>query len=293
MKKIFEGSCTALITPFKKGRIDFNKLENMLEFQIASGVDALLLLGTTGEASTITPDERTEILNFSKKIINGRVKFLAGTGSNNTRTARDLTMQAKKIGVDGVLIVTPYYNKCTQKGIIEHYKTIANCVDVPIILYNVPSRTGVNIKPETAKELSKITNIVGIKEANSDLEHITEMINMLQNEMAVYSGNDDLNFEFLASKGQGIISVTGNIFPDLTSLMCNLFKKGEVVEAYNIHKKLQGVNKALFLETNPIPVKFASSKMELCENELRLPLTPLDKEFENKILVEIEKVKQL
>lgn len=291
MKKIFSGSCVALITPFKKERIDYEKLEELLYFHKVAGTSAILILGTTGESPTVSYEERDEIIRFCRARIDGETKLLVGAGTNCTKTSIMIAQKAERLGADGLLVVSPYYNKCTQDGLFNHYKKIAESVRIPIILYNVPSRTSVNIEPETALRLSNIENICGIKEANPDFNHIQKMIHSLHGKMAVYSGNDDLNHYFLENGANGVISVTANVFPELVAEHCKLMERGEVEEAKIIHEKLSGINKALFVETNPIPVKYAASLLKLCDNELRLPLTPLSFKNITYVKKEIEKLK--
>ena len=293
MKKLFAGCCTAIITPFKNDKIDFEALEKIIDLQLEAKVDALLFLGTTGESPTITTKERVEIIRFARKKIGLQAKLIVGTGSNCTKKAVSLSRQAEKLGADGLLVVTPYYNKCTQKGLLEHYTKIAKSVHIPIILYNVPSRTGVNILPETALELAKTENILGIKEANSDNDHILKMTDILKEKMAIYSGNDDFNYDFLSRGACGVISVTSNLFPKLVKRVCVYVKEGEHEKAKILQTQLQDLNKNLFVETNPIPVKFGAKRLGICENELRLPLTPLSKECEAKLIKSIEKVRAI
>lgn len=289
MKELFRGSCVALITPFKNNKIDYEKLENILDIQIVSGTSAILVLGTTGESPTIKSDEREEIISFCREKIPSNIKMIVGTGCNSTDTAVNLSKQAEELGADGIIVVTPYYNKCTQEGLIKHYTEIAKSVHIPLILYNVPSRTCVNIEPETAKILAKVDNIVGIKEANSNREHIDKMFEKVGEKMAIYSGNDDLNYYFLERGGQGVISVTANIFPELVAEECNLYFNGDKENARYIQGRLCGVNRALFVETNPIPVKYGASYLNMCENELRLPLTPLTEKNEEIVKHEIDR----
>lgn len=290
MKELFKGTCVALITPFKRGKIDYARLEDMIEFQVFAGTSAILILGTTGESPTVTYEERVSMMKFCKEKIDGRCLMLVGAGSNSTKTSIELCMTAESYGADGLLVVTPYYNKCNQEGLYEHYKEVAGSVKIPIIMYNVPSRTGVNIEPQTAEKLSHIKNIVGIKEANSDKNHIDEMIKSLCGKIAVYSGNDDLNYYFLERNASGIISVTANLFPELVNEMVDEFYAGHRESALTMHESLQGVNHAMFVDTNPIPVKYGASYLHLCENELRLPLTPLPVEKKGIVEKEIDKL---
>lgn len=291
MKELFCGSCVALITPFKKGKIDYQKLEEILDFQLLAGTDAILLLGTTGEGATVRDEEREEMIRFARRKIPQGAKLLVGTGSNSTDTAIRLSKKAERLGADGLLVVTPYYNKCTQNGLFLHYQKISKSVHIPIILYNVPSRTGVNIEPETAEKLSEIENIVGIKEANSDMDHIKKMMEKLEDKIAVYSGNDDLNYDFLSLGARGVISVSANLFPELVKEVTRLYFSNQKEEAFKLHQSLKGLNESMFIEVNPIPVKFGASTLDLCENELRLPLTPLQERNEDIVKKEIEKLK--
>lgn len=293
MKELFKGSCVALITPFKKNKIDYEKLGEMIDFQLVAGTSAILILGTTGESATITYDERIEMIKFCRNRIGNNCKMLVGAGSNSTRTTIGLCQTAEKYGADGLLVVTPYYNKCNQNGLLCHYGTIANSVHIPIIIYNVPSRTGVNICPETAEKISHIDNIVGIKEANSDLIHIDKMCEALKNKMAIYSGNDDLNLYFLKRGASGVISVTANLFPELVNEVCKDYFDGKISLAENLHNDLQKVNRAMFVDVNPIPVKYGASYMKLCDNELRLPLTPLSFDKLHYVKDSIDEIKNL
>lgn len=290
MKKVFDGSCVALITPFKNDKIDYEKLDELLYLHQVAGTKAILILGTTGESPTVSYEEREEMIKFCRQKIQ-KCKLLVGAGTNCTRTSIEIARRAEQLGADGLLVVTPYYNKCTQEGLYKHYKEIANSVHIPIILYNVPTRTGVNILPETAENLSQIDNICGIKEANSDIDHIQEMIKTLAGKMAVYSGNDDLNYYFLSHGASGVISVTANLFPELVAGECSLVMQGDLKEAKQLDRRLSGLNKALFVETNPIPVKFGASILKMCDNELRLPLTPLSEKYLSYVQTEVEKVK--
>lgn len=289
MKSVFEGSGVAIATPFREGKIDFEALGKMIDFQVANGTDAIIVLGTTGESATMSQEEKTEIIKFSKQAIFGRAKFIVGTGSNNTKVAIQNSILAQKYGADGVLVVTPFYNKCTQKGLVEHYKAISDNVDIPIIAYNVPGRTGVNILPETAEKLADIKHVCGIKEASGNISQIVELCHRLDGKMAVYSGDDGLNLLFMTLGAKGVISVTANILPKQIKELVSLAKKGKVAKALMLHDELWDINKKMFVEVNPIPVKFALSHMGLCKNELRLPLTPLEKKNEEVVLSALEK----
>lgn len=263
-------TCTALVTPFNKNhKVDFVALKKLINYQIENQIDAILILGTTGEAATISPTERKNIIKFCVEYINKRCLLFVGTGSNSTSQAVKLTRQAKKLGADGAVVVTPYYNKCTQAGLMEHYKAINKC-KLPFIAYNVPSRTGVNIEPKTLTQLESLSYMIGLKEASGDVNQILEVL--AYHKKPVYSGNDKLNHLFLSHGGDGCISVASNVVPNL------------VVSAWqnknnslNLHNALFELNTLLFCEVNPIPVKFALSKLNLCENVLRKPLTHLTK----------------
>lgn len=283
MKSVFTGSCVALVTPFKDDKVDYESLGKLIDFQINNGTDAIVVLGTTGEPATLTSEERDGIIKFARKKTKGKVTLIVGTGSNSTIKAINDSRRAQKLGADALLIVTPYYNKCTQKGLISHYKKISDNVNIPIIAYNVPGRTGVNILPETALELSKISNICGIKEANASINQIMRMCSLLKDKMAVYSGEDSLNYIFMTLGASGGISVTANVFPKEVSEVIHTSLKGEFKKALSLQEKLEEINKNMFIEVNPIPVKYACSLLKLCENSLRLPLTNLEEQNEEKL----------
>ena len=274
---IFKGVGTALITPTNEKGIDFEKLEKLIDFQIEKGINALIIAGTTGEGATLNDKEHKDLLTFSKEKIKGRVPMVAGVGSNDTNYACELTKFACEIGVDGLLAVTPYYNKATQYGLIQSYTAIAKSSNKPIILYNVPSRTGVNIEPETYLELSKVDNIVGIKEANGNLSKIMDAFNLVGDELYIYSGNDDEITPFLTMGGMGVISVLSNMLPKETVEICDSFFAGDVKKSASLQLKYLPLIRALFSEVNPIPIKSAMAKLGYCENYLRLPLTPMNK----------------
>lgn len=291
-KPLFRGVGTALITPTNEKGVDYDALGRLIDWQIDEGVNALIIAGTTGEGSTLSDKEHKELLEFSCKRINKRVPMIAGTGSNDTAYAIQLSRHAEEAGADGLLCVTPYYNKTTQKGLVAMYTAIANSVNIPIILYNVPSRTGVNIDPKTYFELSKVENIVAIKEANADLAKITEAFNLVGDKMDIYSGNDDEILIFLALGGLGVISVLSNIMPRKTVEMCDKFFAGDIEGARKLQLELFPLIRALFSEVNPIPVKAALSKMGFCDNYFRLPLVPMSKEKEE-ILFKLMKEQNL
>jgi 4-hydroxy-tetrahydrodipicolinate synthase len=282
MKYLFKGSAVALVTPFDNdGSIDFVSLEKLINLQLLSKTDAIVVLGTTGEPATLSMDERLSIIRFAKEKIKNKAKLIVGTGANSTKTAITLSLQAQNEGVDGLLVVTPYYNKCTQNGLVKHFEGISKAVNLPIIAYNVPGRTGVNILPQTAERLSKIPNIVGIKEASGNISQMVDLCAVLENKMAVYSGDDSLNYVFMSLGAMGVISVTANAYPkEIKSLVQHCLSK-DFVSALNLHNKLLNINKDLFVEVNPTPIKYVCSKQNLCKNILRLPLLPLEKIHEN------------
>lgn len=285
---IFSGSATALITPFdKSGNVNFYQLKTQIERQIASGTKALVVLGTTGEASTITDEERTKIIKFCVCEISKRIPLIIGTGSNNTQTAIKYSIQAEQLGADGVLVVTPYYNKCTQEGLFLHYKKIAKSIKIPLIIYNVPSRTGVNISTQTVLKLSKIKNIVGIKES-SNIEQISNLLNILPENFAVYSGDDGSAYPSICLGAKGVISVTSNIYPDIVSNMCQFALDGDISNAKRLHKHLSKINSAMFLEINPIPVKYYLNLIGFNVGCTRLPLSKPSIQT-TKILDEVKK----
>lgn len=275
-KPVFEGMASAIITPLNEKGIDFELFAKLVEWQIAEGIDGIVVCGTTGEGSTLTDEEHKAAIEFMVKQVAGRVPVIAGTGSNDTDYAIELTKHACQIGVDGVLTVTPYYNKATQKGLIKSFTQIADASSVPVILYNVPSRTGVNIAPKTVLELSKHPNINAIKEASGDISQIAEIAHLCGDNINIYSGNDDQVVPIMSLGGKGCISVLSNLLPKETSEMCRLFREGDVKAAARLQLKYIPLINALFSEVNPIPVKAAMAKMGFCEDYLRLPLTPME-----------------
>ncbi len=285
-KTIFEGVATALITPFdQNGKIDYKKFADLVEFQISEGINALVVCGTTGEASTLTDDEHKDAIEFVVKQANGRVPVIAGTGSNDTDYAIWLTKHACEVGADAVLVVTPYYNKATQKGLIKMYTAIADASTKPVIVYNVPSRTGVNIEPKTYLALADHPNIVAIKEANGNISKIAEAIALVGDKLDVYSGNDDQIVPILALGGKGVISVLSNPLPRKTVEICDRFFKGDVKGSAQLQLELLPLINALFSEVNPIPAKCAMAHMGYTENVLRSPLYPMESDTEA-VLVE-------
>ena len=290
MKKIlFKGCGTAIATPFDENGVNLVEFEKLLESQIQNKVDAIIVCGTTGEASTMTTEEKIATIKCAVKVSNKRVPIIAGTGGNNTRQVIEFSKTVESLGVDGLLIVTPYYNKCTQEGLITHYKEIAKNVSLPIILYNVPSRTGVNISPETCVELSKIENIVAIKEASGNLSQVAEIAHLCGNNLSIYSGNDDQVLPVLSLGGIGVISVLSNILPEYTHSMIHNFLNGSVKEATKMQLEALPLIKCLFSEVNPIPVKSALNILGYNYGIPRLPLTPMSKDKEELLKKEIKK----
>lgn len=271
-RSLFFGSATAIVTPFKDGQVDYIAFGELVCRQLSHGTDAIVILGTTGEASTVYENERSEIIAFAKRKIGGKVPLIVGTGSNATSVAVRYAKNAEALGADGCLVVSPYYNKATPKGLTEHYKEIAKSVKIPIIMYNVPSRTGVNIPLEVYGALSKIHNIVGIKEASGSLGYLTELIQAYGNDFDVYTGCDELILPTLALGGKGVISVVSNLLPSRVHQLCMEFCSGNIQRARELQLYLNPIIKELFCEVNPIPVKTALYKMGLCENEFRLPM---------------------
>lgn len=272
---IFKGSGVALVTPFKDGKINFSKLEELVEYHIKEGTDALIVCGTTGEASTMSDEEQIETIKFVTEKANKRIPVIAGTGSNNTHHAVELSKKAESLGVDGLLVITPYYNKSTQKGLIAHFSTIASSVNLPIIVYNVPGRTGVNIAPSTLKELSKIENIVGVKEASGDISLVAEIARVCPEDFAIYSGNDDMILPLLSLGGSGVISVVANICPKDTHDLVTKYFEGDIKGSRKLQLDMKALIDALFIEVNPIPVKTAMNLLGFNMGDLRLPLVDM------------------
>ena len=275
---IFKGAATALITPFKGSEVDYDSFGRLIDWQIEKGIDGLVIAGTTGEGSTLTDDEHREVLAFAAEHAAGRVPMIAGTGSNDTAYAIDLTKAACSYGYDAMLIVTPYYNKATQNGLIKMFETIADASDKPLILYNVPSRTGVNIEPRTYLKLASHPNIRGIKEAGGNISKIVETASFVGDKLDIYSGNDDQIVPILSMGGSGVISVLSNLIPHETSKICHDYFEGKVRESAAAQMKYLPLINALFCEVNPIPVKAAMAKMGFGENSLRLPLTEIEQD---------------
>ncbi len=286
---IFKGCGTAIITPFNKNGVNFEEFKNLIEFQIENKVDAIIVCGTTGESSTMTLEEKKQTIRFAVDTVNNRIPVIAGTGGNCTSSVIELTKYAESIGVDGALIVTPYYNKTTQEGLLCHYSTIAKQTRLPIILYNVPSRTGVNILPQTCKKLSEIENIVAIKEASGNLSQIAEIANLCEDNLHIYSGNDDQITSILAVGGIGVISVLSNIAPRFTHNIVENFIQGNVATAIEGQLKAIPLIKALFSEVNPIPIKSALNMIGYNVGIPRLPLVEMSDSGKEKLKNELIK----
>lgn len=273
---IFEGSAAAVITPMDDdGNIDFSAMERLLDFQLENHTDGIVVNGTTGESAVLSDEERLQIIAFTIKHIGGRIPVIAGTGSNCTAHAVRLSKEAEALGADALLVVTPYYNKASQQGLQEHFTAIADSVKLPIILYNVPGRTGVNISPETCRKLSGHPNIQAIKEAGGDISRVAKIASLCRNDLDIYSGNDDQTVPVLSIGGKGVISVLANIMPKEMHEMCRLFLDGKTAESAGMQLELLDLMNALFCEVNPIPVKAALNLMGFCKESYRLPLTPM------------------
>lgn len=288
-KTIFEGAATALVTPMRDGKIDYTALGNLIDMQISAGISALVIGGTTGEAATLSDSERYEMYTFAKAKIAKRTKLILGTGTNDTRVAIKHTRFAETLGCDGALLVTPYYNKGTEEGITRHYLTIAESTSLPIILYNVPSRTGVNLDFSVLDRLAREENIVAIKEASDSLDRLVRLC-CYGEDLALYAGNDTQIYPTLSLGGLGVISVVSNIFPKETSEICKKYFEGRLADSLAMQKRLFPLIRSLFLETNPAPVKFALSEMGIIENELRLPLSRVKNSTENAVRLALSEV---
>ena len=277
---MFRGSIVALVTPMTEdGLLDFAALDALVDWHIESGTDAIVAVGTTGESATLDEEEHCAVIRRVVERVNGRIPVIAGTGANSTREAIELTRCAKDAGADACLLVTPYYNKPTQNGLYEHYKAIAQAVDIPQILYNVPGRTAVDMTPTTVARLAPITNIIGIKEASGSVERTKELMRLCGPDFDLFSGDDDLSMQVMAAGGHGVISVTANVAPAKMHEMCAAVLSGDVAKASDINESLMGLHKNLFLEANPIPVKWALQEMGRIPAGIRLPLTTLAPEY--------------
>lgn len=281
---IFKGVATALITPITSEGVDYDALKKLINWQIQQGVDALVICGTTGEASTLSDEEHRQVLKFSLEVADGRVPMIAGTGSNDTDYAIDLTRYACELGYDAMLVVTPYYNKTTQNGLVAMFTAIADASTKPIILYNVPSRTGVNIEPATYARLAEHPQICAIKEANGNISKIVETAALVGDKLDIYSGNDDQIVPIMACGGVGVISVLSNVLPRETAELCRKYFAGDVEGAMELQKRYLPLINALFCEVNPIPVKAAMAALGFCDNYLKLPLVPMEEAHEQTLL---------
>jgi len=288
---MFKGSIVAIVTPFRKGKVDEKALGGLIEWHMSEGTNAIVPCGTTGESATLDYKEHYRVIDFTIKTVNKKVPVIAGTGANSTDETIEMTKHAKKSGADAALLVAPYYNKPTQEGIYRHYKTVAEKVDIPIVLYNVPGRTAVNILPSTVARLAEIKNIVAIKEASGDMKQVSEIIRLCGDRITVISGDDFTTLPLMALGGKGVISVSANVAPKDVSRMCSLWLKGQQDKARDIHYRLEPLNAAMFIETNPIPVKTALAMMGKIKEEFRLPLcemAPANKEKLRRVLEDLK-----
>ena len=282
-KSIFKGVATALITPFKNGKVDFEAMGKLIDRQIENGINALVICGTTGESATLSDDEHHDVLRFALARSGGKVPMIAGTGSNDTAHAMEMSKFASDLGYDGLLVVTPYYNKATEKGLIKSFAAIADASSCPIILYNVPSRTSCNITLPVYRELAKHENIVAVKEASGNISQVAELIAECSEHFDVYSGNDDQTLPMLALGGSGVISVVSNIIPKEMKSLCKKWFDGDTQECRRLHEKYLNLMKMMFCEVNPIPVKAACAMMGLCSDEMRLPMCEMGEENRTKL----------
>ena len=286
---MFEGAFTAIVTPFKSGEVDYKSFEKLIEFQIDKGIHGLVPCGTTGESATLTLQEHKEVIEFVIKTVKGRVKVIAGSGSNSTPEALELTKFTKKAGADGALVITPYYNKPTQEGLYRHFKLIAEEVDIPIVVYNVPGRTGVNLLPDTLARLKDISNITAVKEASGNVEQMEQIIDLVEGKIDLLSGDDSLYFPILAIGGKGVISVASNIIPGDVAEVYNQFKKNNMEKARELFYKYYFLTKSMFYETNPIPAKTSLKLMGMISGEMRMPLCEMSKANEDKLIADLQK----
>lgn len=280
---MFKGSIVAIVTPFKKGKVDEKALCNLIEWHIKQGTNGIVPCGTTGESSTLDYEEHYRVIELTVKTVNKRIPVIAGTGANATDETIMITKKAKQIGADAALLVSPYYNKPTQEGLYRHYKEVAKAVNIPIVLYNVPGRTAVNILPSTVARLAEIKNIVAIKEATGDMKQVSEVIRLCGNRITVISGDDFTTLPLLALGGKGVISVSANVAPKDVSDMCAAWEMGNIEKARKLHYKLEPLNTAMFIETNPIPAKTALAMMGKIREELRLPLCEMSEANKEKL----------
>lgn len=287
---LFRGSGVAIVTPFKNGKINYEKLQELIEWHIENYTDAIIICGTTGEASTMTKDEKKEAIRFTVEKTAGRIPVIAGTGGNNTADVIEMSKYAQSVKANGLLIVTPYYNKTTQRGLIAHYTAIADEVDIPIIIYNVPGRTGLNILPKTIAELSKHPNIRALKEACGDISQIAEVARLCPDDFCIYSGNDDQVVPILSLGGLGVISVIANIMPKETHDMVYSYLEGDIKKSRKLQLKMNGLVHSLFIETSPIPVKTAMRLLGLDIGELRMPLVEMESKNKEILIKEMKAI---
>lgn len=281
---MFAGSFVAIVTPFRKGRIDERALAELIEWQVAKGTNGIVPCGTTGESATLSYEEHNRVIELTVEVVNRRVPVIAGTGSNSTDEAIELTKHAKQAGVDGALLITPYYNKPTQEGLYRHYKAVAEAVDLPLVLYNIPGRTGVNMLPATIARLSAIKTIVGVKEGSGSVQQASDVVQMCGDRITVLAGDDALTLPMMAVGAKGVVTVTANILPTDMANLVKAFADGKIDEARRIHFKLSPLFAALFYESNPIPVKEALGMMGKIDPELRLPLCPMAQDTREKLV---------
>jgi 4-hydroxy-tetrahydrodipicolinate synthase len=281
---MFTGSLVAIVTPFRKGKVDERALAELIEWQIASGTSGIVPCGTTGESATLSHDEHNRVIELTVEVVRRRVPVIAGTGSNSTEEAIALTKHAKQAGADASLLITPYYNKPTQEGLYRHYRAIAEAVDLPLVLYNIPGRTGVNMLPATIARLTVLPTVVGVKEGSGSVQQASDLVQMCGDRLSVLAGDDALTLPMMAVGGKGVITVTANIMPVEMAALVNSFSEGKIEEARRIHFKLSPLFAALFFETNPIPVKEALSLMGKIDPELRLPLCPMAQDTREKLI---------
>ncbi|NFG23038.1 4-hydroxy-tetrahydrodipicolinate synthase [Clostridium botulinum] len=273
---VFEGSGVAIVTPFNDKGVDYDKLKDLLEWHVKEGTDSIVICGTTGEATTMTENEKKTVIKFAVDVINKRIPVIAGTGSNNTLSAMEMSRYAQSVGVDAILVITPYYNKTSQKGLFKHFKAVNDSVNIPIILYNVPSRTGVNITPKDLVQIAELNNVVAIKEASGNISQIMEMKSLCKDKIDIYSGNDDQIVPIMSLGGKGVISVLANVIPNEVHTLTKKCLEGKFDEALDIQLNRLKLTNALFIETNPIPVKTAMNLMGFEVGSLRLPLCEME-----------------
>ncbi|MBX3329278.1 MAG: 4-hydroxy-tetrahydrodipicolinate synthase [Nitrospira sp.] len=281
---MFAGSLIAIVTPFRQGKVDERALAELIEWQIANGTNGIVPCGTTGESATLSHSEHNRVIELTVEVVHGRVPVIAGTGSNSTEEAIALTKHAKQAGADGALLITPYYNKPTQEGLYRHYRAVAEAVDLPLVLYNIPGRTGVNMLPSTIARLSTVNTIVGVKEGSGSVQQASDIVQMCGDRLTVLAGDDSLTLPMMAVGGKGVITVTANIMPMEMAGLVKAFADGRIDEARRIHFKLSPIFAALFYETNPIPVKEALGIMKKIDPELRLPLCPMGQDTREKLI---------